>query len=1263
MDCFRKVLLLLGLFIFCLLLPTTGNSQDIRKLKVKRGHPVLFVTPEMVREIKKKEDALESFHNYVKSSREKNTDDPGDISSIRAEVDQKTQKGHIDYFINDCMCYGVDAYMNDNELSKAYAKQYILSLLSRPISGNDDMPIRGKLFALGVLYDWMYDELDDSLKKDMRNEILDIVDYLDRQWHYISRANAGGHSRFGNISALVGLLPIFHDIEADNAGRYFKDLGYVVSNWTHIFNPLQNWINRGGSHSMGWAYGASYSTFYPYMVWEFATDEESWLTDWQRDKAYFNLYGLRNDYNESERAAGAYDNFPFWEDVWSSEYAPNLQGLQVLFSAGYYGDTHAQWLYNHLKKRNINGWMFKDNPWDILYNNFSPASGDPPEDLLLSRFFPHTGFVIMRDSWDFEKNTLMVFKSSSFYAAGHHHKDQNAFTIYYKGPLAIDAGTYEATGGWGSSHFWNYYTRTVAHNSMLVYDSTEKFNGYSNDGGQYFFSIDDPDYQDVIEGGKNHLTGILRYEENNNYVYTEGDATRAYRSSKLSKYTRSIVYLRNHSFGHPAIVVYDQVIATSPAYKKTYLLHSIREPEVDGRMVKIVNDDGMDPNNRGVLYQETILPLDATIHKIGGRENNQEFYVADDGHGNPHNYNEEAAYNNPSERQARELREGGEWRVEISPVVKKTENEFLHVLSVTDGGSGYGPVRTQYVSSENMDGVIVSDRDGKENTLVLFCKNNGVLNDTVLISGNLQYAHVLLTGLDTAAAYRVEQLDSGFCVVSSDSGNVKSTKQGTLYLDASSYTPVLAWVNTRIKRCDNTVFFFAHPVNDNITGWLWDFGDGEHSSVQNPVHKYDSAGSYVVSLITTAEGVQDTCLTTITLDPVIGMPEVKGGERCGSGTVTLTAKGGGGSIYRWYEEPENGNLVAVGDTFITPVLSGSKSYYVESVIPGPPVTLYGGKQDTSGSGGYYPWDDDAAIRGLLFDVHKPITLKSVKVYNEAGQAATRTIALDDKNGQEIASKQIFIPEGESRIDLDFNITPGNAYFLKAADPHKGLYRNSSGMEYPYHIGDAVTITSSDLGTGAYYFFYDWEVETSGDSASCRKEVVAVIKRVPQPDFRYDVYDTSLYVTNITSGENSYVWDFGDGTTSSEKNPVHEYAGYDTYPVKLVAENSCGSDSIVKEILITKQSVVASPLLKRNDDIIKVFPNPADDYIYIVSTEGSQKGIVYVYDITGTQVITKETEHLRSFRLDIGRLGPGIYILKIVSENSERKIYPVKFVVR
>ncbi len=436
-----------------------------------------------------------------------------------------------------------------------------------------------------------------------------------------------------------------------------------------------------------------------------------------------------------------------------------------------------------MKQKNINVYMLGNNSCDILYNNFSADEMIPPHNLPLSRHFSNSAYVIMRDSWDFNKNTLLVFKSASFYAAGHHHKDQNAFTIYYKGPLAIDAGTYEAAGGWGCDHFWNYYTRSIAHNTMLIYDPSEKFRDYSNDGGQYFFEINDPYLEDMIEGGENHLDGILRYEENSDYAYTLGDATKAYRSSKLSEYKRSIVYLRNHSYDHPAIIIYDKVISTDSSFKKSYLLHSIEPPTINKNLVRINIHDGMNPENRSALFQETILPQNPIISKIGGRENNQEFFVADDGSGNPHNYNEEAEYDKPSGRNSRELREGGEWRIEVSPGIHQKEDFFMHVLSITDGQEELSEVKAHYVSSKNLDGVIISDNDREQSTLVLFCKKTGLIDDLIIIPPDLTFNKILIEGLEIETQYDISLSEKGYCIRTLPSGKFKSSEQGTLYLD------------------------------------------------------------------------------------------------------------------------------------------------------------------------------------------------------------------------------------------------------------------------------------------------------------------------------------------------------------------------------------------------------------------------------------------------------------------------------------------------
>ena len=145
----------------------------------------------------------------------------------------------------------------------------------------------------------------------------------------------------------------------------------------------------------------------------------------------------------------------------------DLQDEQELLyiSAGIYKNPYAAWLAKPTK----------DPFARILYADKSVrpvAPDDKTIPLPLSRDFGNAGVVIARDRWD-EETTLLQFRSVPFYSANHHHRDENTFTIHYKSPLAIDSGMYDEgceNGGYGSTHWCNYFTRTIAHNGIIVFD-------------------------------------------------------------------------------------------------------------------------------------------------------------------------------------------------------------------------------------------------------------------------------------------------------------------------------------------------------------------------------------------------------------------------------------------------------------------------------------------------------------------------------------------------------------------------------------------------------------------------------------------------------------------------------------------------------------------------------------------------------------------------------------------------------------------------
>lgn len=109
--------------------------------------------------------------------------------------------------------------------------------------------------------------------------------------------------------------------------------------------------------------------------------------------------------------------------------------------------------------------------------------------------------------------------------------------------------------------------------------------------------------------------------------------------------------------------------------------------------------------------------------------------------------------------------------------------------------------------------------------------------------------------------------------------------------------------------------------------------------------------------------------------------------------------------------------------------------------------------------------------------------------------------------------------------------------------------------------------------------------------------------LPKADFTFAIDKGKVTFTNTSQFSESYLWNFGDGKTGTEQNPVHTYTENKNYTVKLTAKSGIGEHSIEKSVNITG---------------ILVVPQTANNLIY-VSNYSSGKQLIQALDASSGEV--------------------------------------------
>lgn len=388
--------------------------------------------------------------------------------------------------------------------------------------------------------------------------------------------------------------------------------------------------------------------------------------------------------------------------------------------------------------------------------------------------------------------------------------------------------------------------------------------------------------------------------------------------------------------------------------------------------------------------------------------------------------------------------------------------------------------------------------------------------------------------------------------------------------------------------CEDVVADFTDlsqpDPGDPITGWVWDFGDGDGSFDQNPEHVYDATGVYDVTLQVNTANCTGSFTAPIEVEPapIINI-SADPTEGCSPLEVTFTNNTTGGETYQWnFGDQSGSNDEAPTHTFIN-------------------LT-----------------DSDTTYQVVL------------QAFTAFGCSATDTLEITVFPGAQASFEDNSNPPGCAPFDAVFiNTSVGaDSFFWDFGDGDTSTDVNPTHT----YVNETGFVENFDVTLIAFA------------NNGCHDTTATNVIVYPTPNWNIDIIPDSACSPLVATmpfiqGINQFEWDFGDGTTSTFPTPTHIWENFSTdpaiYDVTLVGTSAFGcTDTVSTEVYVNPQplSQFTSDVMGGCSPLEVSFENlsiQADSYIWVYAPGDSSftDAPVHTHTFTNTtnQTIVYEVQ--------------------------------------
>ncbi|MBX2871855.1 MAG: PKD domain-containing protein [Saprospiraceae bacterium] len=423
-------------------------------------------------------------------------------------------------------------------------------------------------------------------------------------------------------------------------------------------------------------------------------------------------------------------------------------------------------------------------------------------------------------------------------------------------------------------------------------------------------------------------------------------------------------------------------------------------------------------------------------------------------------------------------------------------------------------------------------------------------------------------------------------------------------------------------REDGSFRFVDRSTNEPLS-WAWDFGDGNTSTEQNPIHTYTSVGTFNVCLTASNSTGSNTACREIEvfLPPAaafdidtIGNGNYAFNDLSTNSPLSWAWDFGDGSTSDQQNPAHTFNIPGTFNICLTVVNEVGENTVCQSLtVILIPVANF---EIVDNGNGSFQFNDLSANNpdAWVWTFGDGDTSNDQSPSHSYAAPGSYEVCLTAAN--ETGSTQacqmvtvVFAPVASFDIDTLDN----------------GLYgftdlSTNTPSSWAWDFGDGNTSTEQNpthtFITAGTFNICLTATNAAGDNTACQSLTVVLS---PQASFTATMGDNGNYsfTDQSTNDPTSWAWDFGDGFTSSDQNPTHTFGATGDFEVCLMATNAAGSSISCQTISVIINDV-NDPALEA---ALTVFPNPVSDVLQIqLQDQGTEGAFLQIIGLNGqTQV--------------------------------------------